>query len=124
MCGCVCIDRGFEAVTVPKVGEIPTLEQVREHCRLYAPNVNAEDFYHYYSRRDWKVAGTPVMSWRGIVRSWKQRGELCAANTAQTAKAEVPQKDAAVSPSGESNASYDVDTFIQAAMRRSFEDID
>ena len=121
----VCASTGFEAVTVPKVGEIPTLEQVREHCRLYAPNVNADDFYHYYSSRDWKVAGTPVMSWRGIVRSWQQRGELCAANTAQTAKAEVPQKDAAVSPpSGESNASYDVDTFIQAAMQRSFEDID
>lgn len=121
-----CGSIGFESVTVPKVGEIPTLAQVREHCRLYAPNVNADDFYNYYSSRDWKVAGMPVMSWRGIVRSWQQRGELCAANTAQTAKAEVPQKDAAAvsPPSGESNASYDVDTFIRAAMRRSFEDID
>jgi len=130
----------FASVTVPKVGEIPTLAQVREHCRLYAPNVNADDFYNYYTRQEWKVAGLPVMSWRGIVRSWQQRNAACihtaagntaaantaAANTAAAAKADGPWADAAAgsSPSGESKASYDIDTFVQAAMRHSFEDLD
>ncbi len=92
---------------------IPTMDEVRAFCREHAPEVDAAEFCDYYESRGWKIAGLPVLSWKGLVRTWQNRAAERAASAASVSK-KVPSK--------EPPASYDVDQFLKAAMHHSFDE--
>ena len=92
----------------------PTREEVRRYCALYALLVDPERFYSYYEERGWCVGGEPMQSWRSLADCWQKRAE--GQRTVTEHSAAPPEPDSSTAPS------YDFDTFVQAAMRRRFDD--
>ncbi len=95
---------------------IPGMDEVRAYCQKYAPKVDPDAFYQYYDSRGWQIAGLPIVSWQGLIRNWQNRSNERAAAMPQR---QTPGREAEKAR----EASYDVDQFIEAAMRHSFDEL-
>ena len=95
---------------------IPDRDEVRAYCQKYAPQVDPDAFYQYYDSREWRIAGLPVVSWQGLIRNWQKNNAERAAAMPQR---QTPQREAPKTR----ESSYDVDQFIEAAMRHSFDEL-
>ena len=93
----------------------PTREEVRRYCVKYTLLVDPERFYNYYEERGWHISGEPVQSWRSLAECWQKRAEEMRAVT------ERPRET--TGGNSEKQSSYDVDQFIEAAMRHSFDEL-
>lgn len=78
----------------------PTLEEVKEYCAERKNGVDAERFVNYYTANGWKVGKNPMKDWRAAVRSW-ERNDFGKPKTAETER------------------SFDLDDFFNAAVERS-----
>ena len=96
------------------VDTVPTLAQVREFCRVLYPAVDADRFYQYYQSRGWQLNNHKINSWQSLVAAWNKR----AAEFRQS-KEEREEREARTAPTRE--ASYDIDTFLEANMRATAE---
>ena len=87
----------------------PTLQEVLDFA--LAENltaVNVYRFYGYYQQTGWKSSqGVPVFDWKLRLREW---------NHADAEKAKAEKKE-------EPRGSFDVDDFFEAAVRRSYADM-
>ena len=51
----------------------PTLEEIQEYCKQRNNNVDAQKFYDYYTRNDWKDSkGNKVKNWKQKVITWEK----------------------------------------------------
>lgn len=78
----------------------PTLEEVKEYCAERKNGVDAERFVNYYTANGWKVGKNPMKDWKAAVRSW-ERNDFGKPKTAET------------------EHSFDLDDFFNAAVERS-----
>ena len=78
----------------------PTLEEVKEYCSERKNGVDAERFVNYYTANGWKVGKNPMKDWKAAVRTW-ERNDSGKPKTAETER------------------SFDLDEFFNAAVERS-----
>ena len=78
----------------------PTLEEVKEYCAERKNGVDAARFVNYYTANGWKVGKNPMKDWRAAVRSW-ERNDFGKPKAAETER------------------SFDLDEFFNAAVERS-----
>lgn len=51
----------------------PTLEEIQAYCKQRNNNVDAQRFYDYYTRNDWKDSkGNKVKNWKQKVITWEK----------------------------------------------------
>lgn len=84
----------------PKRFTAPTLEEVKEYCSERKNGVDAERFVNYYTANGWKVGKNPMKDWKAAVRTW-ERNDFGKPKTAETER------------------SFDLDDFFNAAVERS-----
>ncbi len=52
----------------------PALEDVRSYCLKRGNGIDAEEFFDYYQRQDWKLSnGRKMTDWKAAVRGWEKR---------------------------------------------------
>ena len=52
----------------------PTLEEIKAYCTQRNNNVDAQKFYDYYTRNDWKDSkGNKVKNWKQKVITWEKK---------------------------------------------------
>ena len=51
----------------------PSLEEVKAYCQERNNNVDAEEWYNFYSSKGWKVGKNPMVDWKAAVRTWERR---------------------------------------------------
>lgn len=56
-----------------KNNKIPTLSEVSDYVRQKNYIQNPQQFYAYYSARDWIVSGSPVYDWQSLCDTWEWR---------------------------------------------------
>ena len=78
----------------------PTLEEVKEYCSERKNGVDAARFVNYYTANGWKVGKNPMKDWKAAVRTW-ERNDSGKPKTAETER------------------SFDLDDFFNAAVERS-----
>lgn len=49
----------------------PTVEEVREYCKLRRNRVKPEKFMSHYQSNGWKVGKNPMKDWQAAVRTWE-----------------------------------------------------
>lgn len=60
----------------------PTLDEVRQYAATNAPNVDAENFYNYYTSNGWMAGNTKIRNWKAKLRQWQQREQKATTATA------------------------------------------
>lgn len=55
-----------------KLSNLFTLENIRGYIDVNYLNVNAEEFYNYYSSRNWEANGKPIKSLEPLLRRWSE----------------------------------------------------
>lgn len=104
----------------------PTLSEVRRYCSEYAMLVDADRAYEKLEARGWMQDGKPIASWRYLLDSWQQTAERARSEKTCRLREEAAQSAAPApepaSDYGEQKASYDIDEFLRAAMRRATPD--
>ena len=78
----------------------PTLEEVKEYCSERKNGVDAERFVNYYTANGWKVGKNPMKDWKAAVRTWERN-------------------DSGKPKTAETECSFDLDDFFNAAVERS-----
>ena len=77
----VCIQSGYNLDTQDRIGKdrignkyiAPTLEEIQAYCKQRNNNVDAQRFYDYYTRNDWKDSkGNKVKNWKQKVITWEK----------------------------------------------------
>ena len=84
----------------PKRFTAPTLEEDKEYCAERKNGVDAARFVNYYTANGWKVGKNPMKDWKAAVRTW-ERNDSGKPKTAETER------------------SFDLDDFFNAAVERS-----
>lgn len=51
----------------------PTLDDIREYCRVRDNGVDAERFFNYYAARGWKTKGEAIHDWKALLRTWEEK---------------------------------------------------
>ena len=52
----------------------PTIDEVREYCKIRHNGIDAEAFIDYYQQQGWKLAnGNKMKDWQAAVRTWEKR---------------------------------------------------
>lgn len=51
--------------------QIPSLEDVRDYCRMRGNSVDPQQFIDYYSANGWRVGKNPMKDWRAAIRTWE-----------------------------------------------------
>lgn len=50
----------------------PTIEQVKENCKLIQlPDIEGEKFFNYHEAGGWKVGKNPMKNWKAAMNTWK-----------------------------------------------------
>ena len=56
-----------------KALSLPDLQDIISYIQENGYQVDAEQFYDYYTARGWKVNGSPIADWTALVRNWARR---------------------------------------------------
>ena len=56
-----------------KALSLPDLQDIISYIQENGYQVDAEQFYDYYTARGWKVNGAPIADWTALVRNWARR---------------------------------------------------
>lgn len=89
----------------------PTLEEVVEYCKERGSKMDPEKFHNHYTANGWMVGNkNPMKDWKAAVRNWEKNDGVFARNA----------KERGNGVSADSNSSFDVDEFFDAALRRSY----
>jgi len=49
----------------------PSLDEIKEFCKVNNFSFDAERFYRYNQAREWKIGNTPIANWQELARSWQ-----------------------------------------------------
>ncbi len=103
-----------QPVNQPLQPTAPTLEQVIEYVGERGNKIDAEKFYDTYSMNGWITSrGLPLTDWKAAVRMWERTEYPDKARPMNTQQ--IPRSD---------TASFDADSFLDAAMARSYADME
>lgn len=56
-----------------KALSLPDLQDIISYIQENGYQVDAEQFYDYYTARGWKVNGAPIADWTALIRNWARR---------------------------------------------------
>lgn len=56
-----------------KALSLPDLQDIISYIQENGYQVDAEQFYDYYTARGWKVNGSPIADWTALIRNWARR---------------------------------------------------
>lgn len=52
----------------------PSVDEVKEYCKLRGNSIDAEHFVNYYQQSGWKLStGVAMKDWKAAVRNWEQK---------------------------------------------------
>ena len=51
---------------------IPTIEEITEYCESRKNNIDPEQFYDFYTTKDWMVGKTRMKDWKAAIRTWER----------------------------------------------------
>tara|TARA_R100001530_G_C4288537_1_gene147399 strand:+ start:19 stop:624 length:606 start_codon:yes stop_codon:yes gene_type:complete len=51
----------------------PTLDQVKEYCKIRNNNIDAEAFIAYYESKGWMVGSGKMKKWKAAIVTWEKR---------------------------------------------------
>lgn len=57
----------------PRIKDAPTFDNIRDYVEANNLNVDAEEFYNYYSSQNWKIDGNPIRSVTALLKRWSER---------------------------------------------------
>ena len=98
--GKVSIGKVSKDIEPPKRFTVPSIEDVKAYCEERKNNVDPERFINYYTANGWKVGKNPMKDWKAAVRSWERN-------------------DFGKPKAAETEHSFDLDDFFNAAVERS-----
>ena len=58
--------------TVSKVFTPPTVEEIREYCKLRDNNIDAELFHDFYQSKGWLIGKVKMKDFKAAVRTWEK----------------------------------------------------
>lgn len=53
----------------------PSLAEIEEYCRERGNTVDAQNFFDFYSAKNWMIGKNKMKDWRASVRTWERRGD-------------------------------------------------
>lgn len=56
-----------------KRGAPPTISALRGYIEMNKLNVDPDEFYNYYSSRNWESNGKPIKSVAGLLKKWSEK---------------------------------------------------
>ena len=56
-----------------KAFPLPGLQEVKAYIQENGLQMDAEQFYDYYTARGWKLGGSPIADWTALARNWSRR---------------------------------------------------
>lgn len=61
-----------EKINKKESEKIPTKEEIKKYCDERKNNIDVEQFYLYYSDRDWKNKDNKPVNWKLCVITWEK----------------------------------------------------
>lgn len=68
----------------------PTIEEVKAYCTERGNNIDAQNWYDYYSANGWKVGRNAMKDWRAAVRTWERNNHTNGVVVNKPKKIEYP----------------------------------
>ena len=84
------------------------LERINNFIIEKGLNCDAQEFYDYYSERNWEIGGKKIDNWKGLLVSWDKSNRV------------EPLKSVYAPPKKKENSTFDIDDFFEAALNRKF----
>ena len=85
------------------------LERINNFIIEKGLNCDAQEFYDYYSERNWEIGGKKIDNWKGLLVSWDKSNRV------------EPLKSVYAPPKKKENSTFDIDDFFEAALNRKYE---
>ena len=85
------------------------LERINNFIIEKGLNCDAQEFYDYYSERNWEIGGKKIDNWKGLLVSWDKSNRV------------EPLKSVSAPPKKKDYSSFDTDDFFAAALARKYE---
>ena len=85
------------------------LERINNFIIEKGLNCDAQEFYDYYSERNWEIGGKKIDDWKGLLVSWDKSNRV------------EPLKSVSAPPKKKDYSSFDTDDFFAAALARKYE---
>ena len=63
----------YKEKTTTKNFKIPLIEEIKSYCLERNNNINAEQFFDYYSSKGWMIGKNKMKDWKAAVRTWERR---------------------------------------------------
>jgi len=51
----------------------PSIEEIKQYCLERNNGIDAEQFYHFYESKDWKIGKEKMKSWKSCIITWEKR---------------------------------------------------
>jgi len=51
----------------------PSVEEIKQYCLERNNGIDAEQFYHFYESKDWKIGKEKMKSWKSCIITWEKR---------------------------------------------------
>ena len=51
----------------------PSVQEIKDYCLERNNGIDAEQFYHFYESKDWKIGKEKMKSWKSCVITWEKR---------------------------------------------------
>lgn len=55
----------------------PELSEIEDFCEKSGLKVNSNAFFCYYSAKNWKINGKPIIDWRAVLLRWNEKLVSC-----------------------------------------------
>lgn len=53
----------------------PSLAEIEEYCRERGNTVDAQNFFDFYSSKNWMIGKNKMKDWQAAIRTWERRGD-------------------------------------------------
>ena len=51
----------------------PSVQEIKDYCLERNNGIDAEQFYHFYESKDWKIGKEKMKSWKSCIITWEKR---------------------------------------------------
>lgn len=51
----------------------PSVNEIKDYCIERNNGIDAEQFYHFYESKDWKIGKEKMKSWKSCIITWEKR---------------------------------------------------
>ena len=66
------LKKSNEKKTKTKVFAIPTIDEIKEYIKEIKSNIDADNFFDYYTSNGWMVGKQKMKDWKATVRRWSK----------------------------------------------------